>query len=207
MKKLTHPHIDIEYNRFLAPVFDFYIKNTLEKDNPAWKRPKLEDAKVNIEKQQSEWKKVESGILKGLQEVTGLTFFENRIPVYVVPIQKGAFSDPIVISSTIPPDRFVDLLTHELVHRLVTQDNEKAEVGEALKKLFPEVKERLGLNHIFVHAVHKHIYLNVLQNENRLKRDIEFFQNYPAYKEAWDIVGKEGYKEIIKRAKNKYLSV
>ena len=52
-------------------------------------------------------------------------------------------------------------------------------------------------NHIFVHALHKEIYLKLF-DEKRLKRDIEKCQKHEDYKRAWEIVEKEGYKNIIK---------
>lgn len=202
----TYPQIDIAYNRFLAPFFDFHTKYELKKDELKWQPPEYDEVAERIDAQQRAWKPVEQDMLDGMQDALNLSFFENRIPVYIVPVRKGAFSDPIVISSHVQGDRFVDLLTHELIHRLVVYNNEQVDMRTILHELYPDVDNFLVRNHVLVHAVHAQIYQEVLKDTERMQQDIQHKKDIgaDAYVEAWDIVARDGYREILERVTAAY---
>jgi len=139
---------------------------------------------------QKAWKPVEQKILMGMTEKLGLSFRQNIIDVNIAP-WFNAFSDPMVIGVMQEPDVFVDTLTHELLHRLLTDNT--AIPHETL--LLSEWQKLFGKNHTFgtvvhipVHAVHKAIYLDVLKDPKRLERDIANNKQYEAtdYIAAWD---------------------
>ena len=155
-----------------------------------------------IEAQKKEWNILELVIVKGLQELLELTFFETRIPVYIVPAYRGAFSDPIVMSSLVLPDVFPDILSHELIHRLVTHNAEKIRWKKAVHAVLPDVTKPKVYNHVLVHAFHSALYLDILKDPKRLERDIQSSEKWPAYREAWRIVRERGYKELISEFKN-----
>lgn len=157
---------------------------------------------------QKAWKPLEQNILLGMTGLLGLSFRQNIIDVSIAP-WFNAFSDPMVIGVMQEPDVFVDTLTHELLHRLLTDNT--AIPHETL--LLSEWQKLFGKNHTFgttvhipVHAVHKAIYLDVLKAPERLERDIEANKKYDAkdYVAAWDYVEKHDYKEIIKKLKQSY---
>lgn len=167
--------------------------------------------KKRVEEYQVAWKPFEQKILTGMTELLGLSFRQNIIDVYIAP-WFGAFSDPMVIGVMREPDVFVDTLTHELLHRLLT-DNTSAPYETMLRdewqKLFGKNHTFGTLVHIPVHAVHKAIYLDILKEPKRLKRDIAENNKYNAtdYINAWDYVEKHGYKEIIKQLQKSYESL
>jgi hypothetical protein len=154
------------------------------------------------------WQPYESRILSGMTETLGLSFRQNIIDVYIAP-WFSAFSDPMVIGVTKKPDIFVDTLTHELIHRLLTDNTATPYTAPLLpewEKLFGKQPTIVQLVHIPVHAVHKAIYLDILREPSRLQRDIKNNEEYGAvdYIEAWSYVEKHGYKTIIRKLRKLY---
>lgn len=154
------------------------------------------------------WKPVEQKILLGMTEKLGLSFRQNIIDVNIAP-WFNAFSDPMVIGVMQEPDVFVDTLTHELLHRLLTDNTAIPHETQLLaewQKLFGKSHTFGTVVHIPVHAVHKAIYLDVLKDPERLERDIANNKQYNAadYIAAWDYVEKHGYKEIITKLQKSY---
>ena len=155
------------------------------------------------------WQPKEALIMNAMQDILGLKFKHNIIDVYIAP-WFAAFSDPMVIGVQHDPDSFIDTLTHEILHRLLT-DNTKLDLSEEDRTLTTEWAKLFGkdhswntLIHIPVHAVLKDIYLNVLKEERRLKRDIDEHQKYEDYKKAWAYVEGNDYKEITSQLKKSY---
>jgi hypothetical protein len=161
-----------------------------------------------VAKYQKAWKPLEQKILGGMTSTLGLSFRQNIIDVNIAP-WFNAFSDPMVIGVMQEPDVFVDTLTHELIHRLLTDNT--AIPHETLllsewQKLFGKSNTFGTTVHIPVHAVHKAIYLDILKAPKRLERDIEANKKYDAvdYIAAWDYVEKHGYKKIISQLQKSY---
>jgi hypothetical protein len=123
---------------------------------------------------------------------------------YFIPI-----SQPLVIHFRNEPDKFIDTLTHELTHVLLT-DNQHYQIAtsefdlrSAWENLFGE-HDFSTLVHIPVHAVMKYIYLDVLDQPYRLDRDLEFAQSLnrtTAYKDSWQYVNENDYIEILSQVK------
>lgn len=199
------PKVIIGYSRFLNPIFAEWAK--VATGNPQWKP--MEHA-VLVEKIFSYialWEPYEKKIMSGLMKALELNFLENFISVYIISGQKGGFSDPIVISPGVPDERFVDLLAHELVHRLLTFNAERIEVGAIFQKMFPDINHKLTLNHIVVHAVLQYLYLDILNEPDRLERDVSFHQGKPGYEDAWKIVQEKGYKQILDGFQSHYRKI
>ena len=159
------------------------------------------------------WEPYEQRILLGMTETLGLSFRQNIIDVNIAP-WFHAFSDPLVIGVMQDPDVFIDTLTHELLHRLLT-DNTTIPY-EMQTDLIPEWRRLFGKDHTFtslvhipVHAIHKAIYLDILKEPKRLERDIANNEQYEAtdYMSAWSYVDKIGYKKIIKKLRGSYLNL
>ncbi len=147
---------------------------------------------------QDTWKNVERDIVVGVQNISGLNFYQNLIDVYFVSGFNGALSDPMVISLKFEGDRLVDVLTEEIIHRLLTDNVQKKNGSIWARNNYPDQTDKMVTNHILVNAIHKEIYLNVLESPDRLKRHIDSL-NSPSYKTAWDIVEKEGHLNIIRK--------
>lgn len=154
------------------------------------------------------WKPFEATILSGMTNTLGLSFHQNTIDVYIAPWFM-AFSDPMVIGVMSEPDLFVDILTHELLHRLLTDNTSVSQVTDLIepwKKLFGDQHNFNTLVHIPVHAVHKAIYLDILKAPKRLERDISNNKKHDAkdYIAAWDYVNNHDYKELVSKLIGSY---
>ncbi len=148
------------------------------------------------------WKPYESRVIEGICEILGLEFQQNVLDIYAAPFYTS-FSFPIVIATKYHPDRAVEVITHELIHVLL-YDNTSSEIDmnrEASKwrRLFPDVTDEVTLIHIPVHAALQAVFDDILQEPERTIRDKEMTLDYKPYKEAWEYVGKNGYKNIIQQ--------
>ncbi len=156
------------------------------------------------------WEVYEERIIDGMYGLTGQEFHKNIIDVHIAP-WVHPMSDPIIIHPDMSPDEFVDTLTHELVHELLTDNkifsvyDHPLALGNAWMDMFGKEHTFNALIHIPVHAVSKAIYLDVLNDPARLKRDINSNQEAPDYKAAWDYVEKNDYKNIITDVKKFYM--
>lgn len=158
------------------------------------------------------WAKKEEAILKGLINVMELEFKRSIIDLDLAPWFRPT-SSPLMMGFNFEPDEFVDTLTHELCHILLTDNtkfsnrNKSGRKGALLKKWeanYGDDHDWVTLVHIPVHALLKYIYLDILKEPYRLERDIKHCQKYPRYKETWEYVQANDYKEIIKLAKESY---
>jgi hypothetical protein len=157
---------------------------------------------------QTEWNKQSKKILTALTEATGLEFY---MPVIDVPCAHWfkAQSTPLTMSFYYYPDQFVDVLTHELCHVLLTDNNiiQLKTKGDSLEarweKLFGKHKFNT-LVHIPVHALCKYIYVDVLKNPSRLERDMEDVKSDKSYIDSWNYINSHDYKKIIADLKNDY---
>lgn len=162
----------------------------------------------------TEWARYESKILTALCEALGIEFYKSVIDAACIPgVRPG--SDPLILSFRNYPNQFVDALTHELCHVLLTDntvysikssENEQNLVGR-WQKLFGEIDDFNALVHIPVHALSKYIYLDVLGEPARLERDMSNVERLPSYKAAWDYVNEHNYKDIIKKLKADYKAI
>ncbi len=193
---LENLEIIVQYGFLLDRAFDsLLIEIPLEKKKFVdVDRPALDQI---IKEYQVEWLKFESKIIQAITEITALKFSERVIIVHIVKNYMGAFSDPLVVSAKYPPDLFVDILTHELIHRIFNYNVQELPIRKINLTMFPDEKNITTLNHILVHAIHKKIYLDVLNAPNRLERDMGRCEKNPAYAKAWKTVQDGGYQEII----------
>jgi hypothetical protein len=172
-----------------------------------------EKLEAKTEEYRKEWAKYETVILRGMTEVLELSFYRPVIDVTLAPYF-GNKSSPLIINFRPDPDRFVDVLTHELLHILQTDNNKHQALGPRptvklpaeWRKLFGQ-HERLTAVHIPLHAIHKYIFLDVLKAPERLEREISLLSNSQtgeAYIQAWEYVNKRNYMEIIEEVRKLY---
>lgn len=160
---------------------------------------------------QKAWTPDEEKILANMCQLLGLEFKQNIIDVYVAP-WFYAFSDPMVMGVIFEPDEFVDNLTHETLHRLLTDNTITSPDFDYIKewkKLFGTKHSFNTLVHIPVHAVHKAIYLDVLKQPKRLEREKQALKKNDAtdYLKSWEYVDRYGHEEIIEKLRNSYLEL
>jgi hypothetical protein len=200
------PEIRIYYSYLLA---DFESKIIAEKY----------DLKMDSEEQfiawagnyRAEWSKYESKIITALQKALGVGFYKPVIDVNCAPFFRPK-SDPLIMNFKNFPDKFVDELTHELCHVLLTDNTKnqdhsykkRANLLDIWKRLFGQHDTGV-LVHIPVQALMKHIYIDVLKEPSRLDRDKKDSESFgDAYVGSWEYVEEQGYKEIIAKLKKSY---
>jgi len=168
-------------------VYDFKTKNHYSDD----------DLILYTEKAEQEWIKFGEVVPKKLMEITGFMWNEREIICYIVN-QCIAFSDPLTISPKKDIDMFVNILIHELIHRIFTQDDNRERMQKIIEKAKIKYHEefRKTIVHVLLFAVFERLMkdLNQLQ---RIEADIKFNENNAEYKKSWDIVLSEGGDKII----------
>lgn len=148
-----------------------------------------------------------------MTQLLELSFYRSVIDVTVAPYF-GHKSTPLIINTRPDPDTFVDVLTHELLHVLQTDNTIHQALGPhstidllaQWRKLFGD-HDKLTLVHIPVHAIHKYIYLDLLKEPKRLERELRLLNNSSTgkpYIAAWKYVNDKDYKEIIEHIKRLY---
>ncbi len=171
-----------------------WISRKEKKPYPSPKR--IISYKKQIEK---EWGNVGKKILRELENITGLKWWEKEIKCYVVG-RTRAFSDPLTIAIFKDKTFFIDILTHELIHQILSQnrDNSK-DFWKYMHSKYKTLNQKT-VTHIPLNAIHKKLYLKLFGSK-RLERDIkrsdELAPKHPEYKKAWQIVNNEGYENII----------
>ena len=153
------------------------------------------------------WKPYEEKALRGMCEVLDLEFKQNLVEINILPLP-GAFSWPLTIGHHyFQKDRAVDTIIHELIHRLLV-DNTKLpydyDTWPAWRKIIGEGYPGPVFIHIVVHIVLKYVFIDVLNEPERLKRDIADCQQYENYKKAWEYVQSHDYHQLIKALRNSY---
>jgi len=144
------------------------------------------------------WKNEEKEILNSIEKITGLKWRED-IKVYMVG-KCIPFSKPLTMCIDFSKLDFRDTLTHELIHVIQSQNKPiYKKWNDYVTKNYPK-EDIITRNHIFLHAVHKNIYLSLF-NKKRLMKNIQKSSHNEPYKIAWEIVEKEGCENIIKKFK------
>ncbi len=145
------------------------------------------------------WAPYEQKVLAAMCELTGLRFRQNIIDVYVAPFY-NSFSDPLFLATKYESDRVVEVLAHELMHRLLTDNTDNhylASFSDEWRKMFGDEHTWNTLVHIPVHALMQGVFEEYVKEPGRIVRDKHEYENYPDYKAAWDYVEQVGYKTII----------
>ena len=158
------------------------------------------------------WQSKQRKILTALCSELNLEFRRPVLDVDLAPWLRP-ISSPLLMGFQNKPDQFVDVLTHELCHVLLTDNNIQTNRGKSetrgsmlqtWKKLFGEDHDFVTLVHIPVHACLKFVYLDILREPERLQRDIEHCNRWPAYKKAWEYIEAHDYQTIINQVKKSY---
>lgn len=148
------------------------------------------------------WQPFEAQILQAMYDTVGLTFKPNVIDVHVAPYFY-AFSSPLVLGVQFDSqEKLVLNLTHELLHKLfmdnTTHDDSKT--IEEWTDLFGD-HEFVTLVHIPVHAVLHEIFIDIIKRPDMLDKEV---RKSKGYKDSWDYVEKNGYKDIVVQLKQQY---
>jgi hypothetical protein len=172
------------------------------KSKPGFKYPSKDTIIKFKNELEALWKKDGAKILEELSNVTGLKWKEDKITCYIVGFAMP-FSDPLTIPVYKDFEDAFDTLTHELVHQLFIQNEER---GNDYWKYINENYKKLPFNtriHIPVHAIHEAIFMTFFGKE-RLGKEIQLMSAYEEYKKSWETVKTEGYKNIIKELRVRF---
>jgi hypothetical protein len=197
---MSLPKVVFKYSR----VYDQKWKERINlhpKKNTAYPSEKrIQNYILRIEKL---WRGKERKILTEMTRVTGLKWKSKTILCYVVG-RCTPFSEPLTMPVYENRNYFIDVLTHELIHQLFTQPGNLRRAKKSWSYIDKKYRNqsRKTRIHILLHAIHSHIYFRIF-NEKRLERDIELISHLPDYRKSWQIVQKEGYKNIIREFKRR----
>ncbi len=205
------PEIRINFSRLLYNGECRHLDLVLNNGKSMIASPEKYEART--EEYRKAWANYQTTILRGMTEVLELSFYRPVIDVTLAPYF-GHKSTQLIINFGPDPDRFVDVLTHELLHVLQTDNNKHQTLGPhstvdlmaEWRRLFGE-HERVTLVHIPLHAIHKYIYLNVLKAPKRLERELSSLRNFQtggAYIQAWEYVNERDYRGIVDEIRKVY---
>lgn len=174
------------------------IKKILDERNEGY--PSYEKIISYIEEVKNIWEKEGEKILSEISNIINLKWKEKEIICYVIGYGRG-LSDPLTVRLYENKNDFIDTLIHELIHQIQIQNSKKWKkwADKFLKKDYKE-ETQLTKSHILLHAIHWQIFIRLF-NKKRLDRNIKYSQKFPDYKQSWEVVKKEGYKNIINNFK------
>src|SRR3989344_1525981 len=200
------PAVTIKYNKYLDEYVTFFLENSKRaKDSGwgAWKKKNENDIIKKVIAFQGAWKNHSKNILSSLQEILDLEFKKNNIPVYIVNAVNRTVSDPIIIGSNYSLDGFIDMLTHEIIHVLISDNlgQKHKKLKEFYKKTYPESEFDETYSHILVYAVHSKIYHKYFPDRKDVDIKRSAKHGNRGYSIAWDIVTREGSDNIISEFK------
>ena len=148
---------------------------------------------AHVRKLERAWAMHGKKILSEIAKVTKLNWHEKEIVVYmtagVIP-----YFDPLTLN--LRSD--IDILTHELIHRILSEPENWRRIKGNWVKLMKKYKNepQKTKTHIVVHAIHA-VILKKLFGEERLKREKKAVRD-PKYIRSWKITDADGYENIIR---------
>ncbi len=155
-----------------------------------------------IRNAEKEWREEEKRTMTGISRITSLRWEEEKICCFVVGrCRPFAFPTTLQIYEG-DYQRFIDVLTHELIHRIFSSKGNKKKLKRAWSYFNKKYRgeSRVTRVHVIVYAVHSYLYRE-LERDERISENIRRVRHKPDYKKAWDIVIRDGYEKIIEKLK------
>lgn len=204
MDRLSQPTVRIQYAKLLDPVFRalFLAKQELGKIDSLAHYPAPEATTSAVESFQAAWVERES-TLPYLESLLGLHYAQTSLDAYVVGEMKGGISSPIVIGSNRSPEAFVDALTHELVHVLISDNRERLALPAIFDKFFPHEPHSTKV-HALIFAVMTKLLGEHLQQPVRLAACRKLDEAASEYLRAWSLVDQFGPDQVIESFRSYY---
>ncbi len=160
--------------------------------------PSAEEILDYVRKAEKEWRREEARVMMEISRITSLNWAEEKIDCFVVG-RCRAFALPTTLQIYEGDyQRFIDVLTHELIHRIFSSEENRKKIKRAWdyfnKKYSKE--SRVTRVHVVVYAVHTHLYKE-FGMEHRIAENVKRVSYKPDYKRSWEIIKENGYKTII----------
>jgi hypothetical protein len=192
------PKIDFKYSY----IYDELFRNSIDLNKILQKTGKKYPSAMETISFMNElemvWKKEGGKILEKISEISGLDWKIKNISCYIVGTCRP-MSDPLTIKKCNDITHAVDILTHELIHNLQSQINEKK--WEKWQKYIDKKYARESSttrDHILLNAIHMALYLDYF-GADRLMRDMWNSNVSTDYKRSWEIVENEGPDKIVRK--------
>ena len=195
------PKISFEYSSIYDDHFKKYYEARCKVFNKKIENyPSSESVLKYMSKAEKIWNKHSNSIINEISNSSKLKWKSKAIKCYFIGWGIN-LSDPLTISTFNNIENFIHVLTHELIHQILFQNEDIT--SNAWKFLGNKYKNESQSTraHIIVHAIHSKIYLKLF-NKKYLELDIKQSKNFPEYKKSWDIIKKEGADNIIKEFNN-----
>lgn len=203
---MNYPEVRFKHPWLLIDTIYYDIKPAYEKPEDELYKLDYKFIQRTLNRYEKAWRPYEEKLIKGMCNLLELEFRQNIIDIYAAPFYR-AFSDPMFIATKYTSDRAVEVITHEILHRLLS-DNLQTEFGKRYAK---EWRKAIGVQddfvvavHIPVHAMLQALFDDILGEPERTIRDRKMCKKWPKYKAAWDYVDEVGYKVVVERVKNAY---
>lgn len=185
-----------------SPIYNSFFEKFVKFSVHGKDFPSAKEIVKKMNKLEKEWKEIDNKILRSLVKYTKLSWREKEIPCYFLG-KCIPFSDPLTICSRKNKKDTVNLLIHELIHRLIYQNRNNKNVQKMWKYLEKKYgkESKLTISHIIVHAIHSKIYIEYFSERermNNIKRDNQDIN----YARSWKIVNDMGYQKILDQLKN-----
>lgn len=163
-----------------------------------FKFPKKKDFSRIIKGLEEAWKKSGNKILAEISHVTRLKWHEKEIVIYIT-AGIHPFSDPLTLNVRGDTQHRIDVLTHELIHRIVSDKQNWTKLQRNWQTLMKTYKNETEITkrHVPIHAIHEHIFRKIF-NSSRLNKEVKSTK-HKDYQRAWEIVKQVGYKQIINK--------
>lgn len=181
------PSINIRHGKLIEPFFNGYVSLNY----PDFKFPSDEEVRDKVDLFKKSWDENEIKFFDFLYSTTGLEFKRNVIDCFIVSATPRDMSAPLIIRSRYTEKEFLDVMYHELIHILFS-DNKVKEISGY------ENESKKTRNHIQLFCLLKEFYLDILDSREELNRIISKSDDSKNtdYKKAWKIVDSLDYKKV-----------
>ena len=194
---MSSPTVRIEYAKHLDPYFKSLFKYNQEAGliSNELHYPDSESILQKVQEYNRAWL-LRIPVLEYLQTTLKLDFNQTIIDAYIIGQMRGAISTPILTSSQLPSQKYIDVLTHEIIHRLIADNRQNIDVPAIFTTMFPGETDLCKI-HVIVNALMKKVYLDFLNEPKRLSDNLERDTNSADYMKSWEIVDQLGENIII----------
>lgn len=175
-------------------IYDYIWRVRLADEHSKHGYPPPSQTVAEMEKKATAWEGRSKTILSEIVEASGLRWREKSIKCYCVGSAVG-ISDPLTLTPHKSNEEFTDNLTHELIHQILTQNRDRlGKINRNINENY-QAESRVTRNHILVYAVESKVHLG-LSSKKRFDRKMARIRE-ESHKRAWELVNKEGYKNIL----------
>lgn len=190
------PRVSIVY----SPIYDKELHRILNlgkklKSEFNWnEREKY--GKDYAKKLQEKWDSGPYKSLSVMSKVSGLPWRESVVTCYLISNEEyfRSFSDPLTVRIRENMEECIDVLIHEMTHRLLLQNMDKVKNNSVLVKYRNE--NETTRHHIPVFAILKALYQE-LYGLDKFQKIKSRYKNKPHYLRAIEIVEKEGIENLL----------